>query len=238
MNKIYIVRHGETQLNHEEKIRGWINVDLDENGLKQAHELGKELKGKDIQGIFTSDLNRARETARIISDETGVPIILTSKDFRPWHLGIYEGESSKDSLSELQDLIKNRPNEKVPQGESFNDFKNRFLGAINELIKKYDGNYIIVAHHRNERLVSAWIKAGRDNDNVDVNEMMKKGIEPGTFDEYDISDKKIYNIDSNLKKLLSNFVHLNSPALKCFLSKEKPNDKDTEHLIQQIQNER
>ena len=68
MKKLVIVRHGQSLWNLENKFTGWTDVDLSENGIKEADNAGKLLKekGYTFDIAFTSVLKRANETFRTI----------------------------------------------------------------------------------------------------------------------------------------------------------------------------
>ena len=76
MGRLYFVRHGETYWNVENKICGATDIALTERGHLQAVETGKIIleKGLLFDEILSSPLIRASETARHISEITGVPM--------------------------------------------------------------------------------------------------------------------------------------------------------------------
>ena len=177
---IIIVRHGETALNKDGRIRGWSDVPLDEAGRKHAKKTGKKLKGK-IDAIVCSDLDRTQETAYLISKETGVPIKWCTKKFRPWHVGDFTGEKVDKVHPEMAKMAREHPDEKIKNGESFNAFKERFLSAVEELLDDYEGERIaLVTHHRGDRIFAAWHKKGFPSDHkVDIGTFLTEGLEPG-----------------------------------------------------------
>ena len=73
--KIYFVRHGETDWNKDRKIQGQVNIALNEFGRHLARETAKGLKDIPFDVCFTSPLDRAKETAKIILEGREVPII-------------------------------------------------------------------------------------------------------------------------------------------------------------------
>jgi len=182
--KLILVRHGETKLNADgDKIRGWKNIPLDEHGQEEARKAAKKLVNKDVDVILSSDLIRAVDTAKALSNKIGVPVKRT-KQLRPWNLGKLSGQHSKDVLNVIADYASS-PNKKVEGGESFNDFKNRYLDFLKDIKNKYQGKRVaIFTHHRNDRLLSAWEKKGMpDSKRIDLSTFLKKGIEPGKFRE-------------------------------------------------------
>ena len=71
MIKLVIVRHGQSIWNLENKFTGWTDVDLSENGIKEAKEAGKILKSKNYKFdiAYTSLLKRAQDTLKYILEE-------------------------------------------------------------------------------------------------------------------------------------------------------------------------
>ena len=189
-NTLVVFRHGSTNLNNEsdERFRAWADVPLSEDGKKEVLESAKKLHDKGIAGIITSDLKRCVETAEIIAKELDIPILEESKGLRPWHLGVLTGQPVRPNLPALEAYIKN-PDVQVPDGESFNDFKKRMVGDVLRVQKKYPRDKIlIVTHHRGERLVKAWMDAGKPTDHSKLSHdpFMHKGVKPGSFIEYEV----------------------------------------------------
>jgi len=193
-NTLVVIRHGATALNSEsdEKFRGWADVPLSDEGRDQATEAGKLLKNSHIDGIITSDLGRTVETAERLAKEIGAPVLEKTKGLRPWHLGDLTGQPVKPNIPALQAYIKN-PDMKVPGGESFNDFKKRMVNEVLKIQKKYPHDKIaIVTHHRGERLLQAWMDAGKPTDHMKLSAepFMHKGIKPAGFTDFEIPPKK------------------------------------------------
>ncbi len=191
---IYILRHGATKLNNqtdmsEDRIRGWTDVPLAEEGRKEAEAAGLKLKPKGVQAIVTSDLSRAKETAAIIGKILGVKPAV-SRGLRPWNLGTFAGKSSKEAMPAIAQYVQEKPDTAVPDGESFNAFKMRAFEGLADAIEANHGKVlVIVTHHRNERLYEAWGKAGRPEDlSIDLKEFLQKGDPPGGIKELAIGD--------------------------------------------------
>ena len=181
--QMMVIRHGTTQLNSDGRIRGWLNVPLSEEGRVDAQDMGKYLRNSPPDMIYTSDFDRAAETAKIISEATGTPIKETTEALRPWDLGDLAGQIASEVHPIISDYVTNRPDEKIPGGESFNTFKNRFLGKIQEITKDNPGKLVaIVTHHRGERLLDGWADAGQPEDfSVDPDAFLQRGIPPGSL---------------------------------------------------------
>ena len=91
MNHFYFIRHGETVWNVENKICGETDIELTERGHEQAIETGKKILEQGITAdvILTSPLVRAKETARHISEITGIPMEIEPR-LKEQNFGRYE----------------------------------------------------------------------------------------------------------------------------------------------------
>lgn len=65
----YLVRHGQTRLNRSRRLQGTTNSPLTKKGIRMAKRLGQELKNIRFEAVYTSDLQRTKETARYILAE-------------------------------------------------------------------------------------------------------------------------------------------------------------------------
>jgi probable phosphoglycerate mutase len=184
---ILLIRHGCTKMNSQaghssDKIRGWIDVPLNEVGRGQARKAGEELKGAKLDMLVSSDLGRAKETATIISKISGIPLELVTKAFRPWDVGKYAGTESDKSVPILADFAEHQPNKKIPEGEAFNTFTKRVFVGLSGLLHSAEGTIVIVTHHRVERLLEGWKAAGYPaSGEIDIKVFSEKGEDPGHF---------------------------------------------------------
>ena len=88
MGKLILGRHRHTPLNSpgaDERLRAWLDVPLDEQGLREAAETAKRLTNYPIEVIYCSDLRRARQTAEVLRRRVKAPVTAT-KELRPWNL--------------------------------------------------------------------------------------------------------------------------------------------------------
>lgn len=94
MIKLVLVRHGESIWNLENRFTGWTDVDLSENGVKEARNAGKRLteKGFTFDVAYTSVLKRAKHTLDIILDEMNLSIpIYENYQLNERHYGALQG---------------------------------------------------------------------------------------------------------------------------------------------------
>lgn len=181
---VQLIRHGATKLNNDDvsvdRIRGWKDIPLSEEGRKEANNLGKKVSGNPPDALLSSDLCRAQETAEIVSEHCGVKLQKPSKDFRPWNVGDLVGKKSKEAIPILAQYAVDKPDEPVPGGESFNSFRTRLLTGLAKALAEHDGVVAVVTHHRVERLLKAWAKAGFPRDGeIDKAEFNRKGEPTG-----------------------------------------------------------
>lgn len=180
VREVQIIRHGATALNNDDvsvdRIRGWKDVPLSPEGHQEAERVADQIAKKPPDVLVSSDLARALDTAKTISRKCHVPIAEESQAFRPWNVGDLAGKKSSHAVPLLADFARNKPDKPVPGGESFNAFKSRFFRGLYDVLSKHSGRVGIVTHHRNERLLKAWQKAGFPADGeIDKQEFTKKG---------------------------------------------------------------
>lgn len=119
----YVVRHGTTDLNAEEKYRGQINTPLDDKGKKDAEELRKFFKDKDLGQAWTSDLDRASQTAATIVRGRRIPVTRVP-DLRPLDAGKFAGKKKADFKDEMKQYQEDT-SKVIPGGESIDNLHKR-----------------------------------------------------------------------------------------------------------------
>ena len=93
MKKIYVVRHGRTYLNKYQRLQGWSDAPLTEEGIEGAHRMGKALKDQHFDLVASSDLKRAADTRKIIvseNDNWESTKMTQTADLRELFFGYYE----------------------------------------------------------------------------------------------------------------------------------------------------
>ncbi|HZW92459.1 MAG TPA: histidine phosphatase family protein [Candidatus Eremiobacteraceae bacterium] len=172
MGKLLIIRHGHTSLNmpgRDERLRGWLDVPLDGEGLEEAAvTAGKVRAMHTVDAIYSSDLRRARQTAEVLRKQTKAPIIATS-DLRPWNLGVFCGQRVPEILPFLN-LLNQHLDLAAPSGESFYQFYGRYAHRLKELLQLAEAspNSIAVVTHVRNLLATSSVITGSDRDKVPV----------------------------------------------------------------------
>jgi broad specificity phosphatase PhoE len=166
----FVVRHGATEMNGEsgdspDRIRGHIDVPLSKEGRNEAKEDASLLANQGIEVVYSSDLDRASDTAAVIAKSAGVDGVTELYDLRPWKMGPeIEGKETTKVLPKIKKFVENE--DEIPKGgESFAQFKHRFFAAIDDIKKKTFGRTVcVVTHYRGVKA----LQARTDGDNIDV----------------------------------------------------------------------
>ena len=128
MIKLVLVRHGQSMWNLENRFTGWTDVELSEQGIKEAKEAGKVLKEKgfSFDVAYTSVLKRANDTLGYILEELGEQDIPVKKSWRlnERHYGALQGlnkDETKEKYGEEQVLLWRRSTDVRPPALSKDD---------------------------------------------------------------------------------------------------------------------
>lgn len=143
--KIITLRHGQSLWNIEKRVQGSADIELSDEGVKQAQRAAEYLKGHNIDRVYSSPLLRAFNTAKIVNQHHGRELVADDA-LKEINFGDYEGqkiELIKDFLDGLR-LIDATP----PNGEATGDFFARVHGFMDDVIKKTNEHesLLIVSH--------------------------------------------------------------------------------------------
>ena len=153
--RLYFTRHGQTVWNVENKICGATDIELTALGHEQAIELGKKIAAGEygIDEILCSPLVRAAETARHISEMTGIPMRVEQR-LKEQNFGKYE--STPRDGAEFQ-MAKTHFIDRYQGGESMLRLAQRIYNLLDE-IRDEEGQktYLLVAHNGIARIVQSY----------------------------------------------------------------------------------
>jgi len=178
ISTLYLIRHAHTgndgSRSGNDVITGWTDPPLDEKGRAQAVAMGKQLAAADlgINQLYCSDMTRCRETGIYVGKALGFAKALPSEVWRPWSMGTLEGQPLDECEEAIGVYVRDKPQEDIPGGESFNDFRARFLQGLFAMMRSpasplpapgntswRPGAVGIITHSRNLELARAWIEA-------------------------------------------------------------------------------
>ncbi len=148
--RILLARHGQTTWNVQNRYMGHIDISLDEVGERQAATLGQRLAGEPLAAIYTSDLQRAWQTACAIAAHQTCPLApdarLREMDFGAWQ-GLTYPEIQEKDRANLEaweaDRLKNAP----PGGETLEQFGSRIEAAYNEINHNHPDETVLLVSH-------------------------------------------------------------------------------------------
>lgn len=196
--KLFLVRHGQSQWNLENRFTGWKDVDLTEKGVEEAQKAGKLMQSQDFDLAFTSDLKRAQRTLEIILKETGhedIPVIkdqaLNERDYGDL-TGLNKDDARKEFGEEQVHIWRRSYDTPPPGGESLKDTKDRVLPYFEKHIvpEIKAGKTILIAAHGNSLRSLVMVL-----EDLSPEEILKKEIATG--------DPLVYEVDENMNVDLS-----------------------------------
>ena len=147
--KLYIIRHGETDLNAKGILQGWIDPPINRSGRELAALTGQAMRDIRFDRCISSPLSRARETAEIVLRESGNEIPITTDDrIREMSCGDIE----EKSITEMGDAARlffvdpfRFPG--FPNGETIQDLCSRTQEFFRELTAADDGKTYLISTH-------------------------------------------------------------------------------------------
>ncbi len=161
--KLFVVRHGQTSYNVENKVCGSTDADLNETGIMQAKAAAQKFSDIHIDKVYSSPLRRAAKTAEIIAAKANInkEDIIIDKRLSEQDYGIYEGVDA--GCKEFQRLRVNFAC-KMPGGESPMQTAARAYEFLDEICITGSGkNILIVTHGSLSRAINSYFY-NMDND--------------------------------------------------------------------------
>jgi valyl-tRNA synthetase len=156
-SKWFIVRHGQTEYNRDDRYQGGeSDSPLTEEGRRQAEEIAERLKDQNIELILTSDLGRAKETAAIIAKAIGAEVI-SDPAMNERHFGELGGMTTAEvheTYGETRVYEK-----KIADVETYQNLEARVWKAFKEhKLNHHRKNVVIVSHGSATRMLMKQIR--------------------------------------------------------------------------------
>lgn len=148
--RLIAVRHGETAWNQAARIQGHTDIPLNAVGTWQARRAAQALADEGLDAIYSSDLQRARDTAQAIGQAAGRAVHL-DPGLRERHFGVLEGLTHHEIAERWPD-DNQRWRQRDPQwgpsgGETLQVFYDRCLGTLTTLARRHPGQTVLVVAH-------------------------------------------------------------------------------------------
>jgi probable phosphoglycerate mutase len=195
MSRLFIVRHGRTKGNKDKIFRGRWDLPLDDHGQSEVAKAGQALADVEIGAIYTSPMNRARQTASAVANFQGVEPqdleALIDIDYGQW-----TKQADKD-IAENQPKMyqkwKSSPHEVVfPQGEGLTDLRKRLEPALYDLANRHSDQNIVLVSHRAPIKIMLLGALGLSND-----AFWKVQIDTASISAFDFTNNTFSLIFSN-----------------------------------------
>jgi probable phosphoglycerate mutase len=152
--RIVLIRHGETAWNAERRLQGHLDIDLNEEGQRQARALAASLANEHFDVLVSSDLSRATQTAKALGDVTGLPLYIDGR-LRERCYGGFEGLLYADIAErfpqefaawQARDVDVQLPPGQN-RGETFRAFYERVTGALFGWAEDNPGKSLAIVAH-------------------------------------------------------------------------------------------
>jgi broad specificity phosphatase PhoE len=150
--QIVLLRHGATDWNLQGRCQGSSDRRLTEVGLRQAEQIAIQLGNETIHAIYSSSLERARQTAALVSRPHNLPVMIED-DVRELDHGELEGltfNEIKAKFSEFLTVWRTAPAElQIPGGERLADVAERAWRALSRIAQRHqtDQTVVVVSHN-------------------------------------------------------------------------------------------
>jgi probable phosphoglycerate mutase len=148
--RICFIRHGETDWNVAKRIQGQTDIALNETGHNQALAMAFNAAHYDFAAIYSSDLNRAYETAKMVAERRGLEV-RKMPELRERHYGIFQGitatEGSKAFPEAHAHYIARDVHYNFENGESMLDFAKRVEHAVDFMTRHHSKQVLAAVSH-------------------------------------------------------------------------------------------
>ena len=209
---VLLARHGETDWNRERRFQGHADPPLNELGREQARALGEELAGSPLAAVYSSDLRRAAETARIVAALRGL-----EPDERRDLREIDVGEWSGLTFAEIERLYPEGVARHVAGGDGWEHgephaaMQERIVAAVRRIAADHPGEHILLVIHGGT--MRALLAAA---EGVDFGEFRQThgGVENGSVVSIAVEDGVLTRPDAPL-------AHLDWAAVEDYTNKYK-----------------
>ena len=201
---VYFIRHGETYFNCFARLQGWSDTPLTEKGKAEAKHIGNVLSSLKIDYLFSSDLKRAIDTAKILiaqNHNTNIKEPVQNELFREVFYGSFEGHSNEEGaiwgshlagkrfrrIGELvsefgveksHDLLREADPAHLAEGSE--QLNHRVQKALNFLTSLPDNKNVVVASHGSIiQYIASYVDGHKTYGNLDNGAMMELTISNG-----------------------------------------------------------
>ncbi len=187
--RLYLVRHGTTTLNVENRYRGRRDIPLDAQGYQDAVDAARRLSGAGLSAVYTGPLRRTIATAQIIADEARVPDLRILHGLNNLDYGAWEGMTAEEAAMydpEAYSAYRSSPTEAIcPQGERLSDAERRMIAALQLIGSRHPGEAVAAVTH------AVMIRLTLVELRVVAGENWRHPVGRGSVSEFHVQDTRI-----------------------------------------------
>ncbi len=167
MTRIILVRHGQTEWNRVERVRGQVDIALDAHGLTQAAATASRIAEQWAPvAVYCSPLRRARQTAAAIAERLALPVT-DAEGMNDMNFGEWQGLSPKEIAERWPDKAQawqaSPETVTFPGGESLDSLRDRAMPALRAIMAHHAGQEVVVVGHTVVNRVVLCAVLGLDN---------------------------------------------------------------------------
>ena len=148
MDKLILIRHGQTDYTQDKRYCGHTNIPLNKDGRRQVRRLRSKLKKIKIDKVYSSDLRRAVQTAKLLFRGKRV---LKQKALREFDFGIFCGLTYKEVERLYPNIydrwIKKPGSIKIPEGEDMRNFIQRVTAGLTKIASQNKKKTVAIVSH-------------------------------------------------------------------------------------------
>jgi len=144
--RLFLVRHGETNSNLNRVLQGVSNGILNDNGWQQVEKLGGHLQNVALDHVYSSDLQRAMDTAYAVAQAHELEVESDSQ-LREWDVGELDGQPAALFLKMIKDSGKPLSHFQPPGGQTLNEMRVRVEGVVRRLVESHLGQAVLIVSH-------------------------------------------------------------------------------------------
>jgi broad specificity phosphatase PhoE len=149
--RLFVVRHGTTTMNVENRYRGRCDVPLDAQGYQDAVDAARQLSGAGLTAVYCGPLRRTIATAQIIADEARIPDLRILHGLNNVDYGAWEAMTSSEAAMydpQAFELYRTSPSRAAcPMGERLRDAQNRMIQALELIGSRHAGETVVAVTH-------------------------------------------------------------------------------------------
>jgi broad specificity phosphatase PhoE len=145
---ILLARHGESDWNRTRRWQGFADRPLTDLGRRQAMELAARLEETGLDAVYSSDLQRASETAEIVARSKRLDV-RTDPDLREVDVGSWSGLTRAEAEARYPEAYARwlRGNEGWDDGETYDQLGERVVRAIQRIANEHEGQRVLIVAH-------------------------------------------------------------------------------------------